>query len=71
MPRQTRNSRSKLEEATQSTLSLLRRATQERATSPIEMAAANKHNVRFNVDDDDNVEDDVRHDDGLQDGGNG
>jgi hypothetical protein len=35
------------------------------------MAAANKHNVRFNVDDDDNVEDDVRHDDGLQDGGNG
>jgi hypothetical protein len=71
MPRQTRNSRSKLEEATQRTPSLLRRATRERATSPIKMAAANQNNVRFNLADDDNVEDNIRHDDGLQNGGNG
>ncbi len=70
MPRQTRNSRLKLEEATQTTPSLLRRATRERATSPIKMAA-NEHNVRFNLDNADSVKDNVRHDDGLQDGGNG
>jgi hypothetical protein len=35
------------------------------------MAAANENNVRFNLDDADNVEDNVRHNDGLQDGGNG
>jgi hypothetical protein len=53
------------------TPSLLRRATGERATSPIKMAAANKNNVRFNLNDEDNAEDKVRHDDGLQGGGNG
>jgi hypothetical protein len=31
--------------------------------------AANEHNVKFNLDDEDNVEDNVRHD-GLQNGGN-
>jgi hypothetical protein len=71
MPRQTRNSRLKLEEATQTTPSLLRRATQDRATSPIEMTAANKNNVRFNLNNDNNVEDIVRHNNGLQVGGNG
>jgi hypothetical protein len=35
------------------------------------MAAANKHNVRFNLDDADNVEDNVEHNDDLQNGGNG
>ena len=33
--------------------------------------AANENNVRFNLDDADNVEDNVEHNDGLQNGGNG
>jgi hypothetical protein len=34
------------------------------------MAAANKNNIKFNMDDEDNVEDNARHADVLQDGGN-
>ena len=33
--------------------------------------AANENNVRFNLDDADNVEDNVEHNNGLQNGGNG
>jgi hypothetical protein len=64
MPRQTRNSRARLEVSTQTTPSLSRLATRERATSPIEMAA-NGNNVRFNLDDIDNAEDNVGNNDGL------
>jgi hypothetical protein len=35
------------------------------------MTAANKNNVRFNLNNDNNVEDIVRHNNGLQVGGNG
>jgi hypothetical protein len=54
MPRQTRNSRKRLEVSTQTNPSLLRH--REVATSPIRMAA-NENNVRFNLDDENNIED--------------
>ena len=69
MPRQTRNSRARLEVSTQTSPSLSRRATRERATSPIEIAA-NGNNVRFNLDDVDNAEDNVGNNDDLQNGEN-
>jgi hypothetical protein len=69
MPRQTRNSRARLEVSTQTTPLLSRRATRERATSLIEMAA-NENNVRFNLNNVDNTEDNVVNNDGLQNGKN-
>jgi hypothetical protein len=56
MPRPKKNLRSRLEVSSQTTPSLLGHQRREVATSPIRMAA-NRNNVRFNLDDEDNVED--------------